>query len=72
MEFLKEKEIETAIHYPTALPNLPAYSNLGYTRNQFPIASALESIILSLPIYPEMSENLIKHVVTSIQEFYQS
>jgi len=29
MSFLKEQNIETAIHYPTALPNLPAYAYLG-------------------------------------------
>ena len=72
LQFLKQKEIETAIHYPSALPNLPAYAYLGYSKNDFPIASKLESVIISLPIYPEMTEDAINYVVTSIKEFYQS
>ena len=68
--YLAEEGIETAIHYPTALPNLPAYQYLGYTRQDFPVGSALESEILSLPIYPELTEEAIVHVARSIEGFY--
>ncbi len=68
--FLKEKGIETAIHYPTALPNLAAYSYLGHSEEEFPIASAYQDQILSLPIYPELTTEMIDHVVESIKKFF--
>lgn len=68
--FLADRGIETAIHYPTALPNLPAYQYLGYKPQDFQIASGLQSEILSLPIYPELKEEMIVYVADSIKEFY--
>jgi len=70
MQFLKEKGIETTIHYPVALPNLPAYSYLGHSRSDFPVASGLEQEILSIPMYPELSENMIAYVAEMIRTFY--
>jgi len=70
MEYLKAKDVETAIHYPTALPNLPAYKYLGYTPAQFPVSTQLQSEILSLPLFPEMTEEMIAYVGAAIQSFY--
>lgn len=70
MEHLKKKGIETSIHYPTALPNLPCYAYLGYTPEEFPVATRLQKEILSLPMYPEMDEDAIMYVADSIREFY--
>ena len=70
MEFLKKQQIETFIHYPTALPNLPAYKYLGYTPADFPVATGLQDQIVSLPIYPEMKEEAIAHVAECIRSFY--
>jgi dTDP-4-amino-4,6-dideoxygalactose transaminase len=70
MLWLKEKGVETAIHYPTALPNLPAYQYLKYTNADFPIANAYQNEILSLPIYPEISEEMIRYVAAVISDFY--
>jgi dTDP-4-amino-4,6-dideoxygalactose transaminase len=71
MEFLKQKGIETAIHYPTALPNLPAYAYLGHTPHDFPVATGLQNEILSLPMYPELEEEQIVYVAEAIKEFYK-
>lgn len=70
MEYLKERGVETAIHYPRALPNLDAYAYLGHTREDFPVASAYEAKILSLPMYPELTESQVDHVVECIRSFY--
>lgn len=67
---LKENGVETAIHYPVALPNMNAYSYLGYTKKDFPIASQYESRILSLPIYPEMTREMVEYVSNSIKSFF--
>jgi dTDP-4-amino-4,6-dideoxygalactose transaminase len=70
IQYLKEQNVETAIHYPTALPNLPAYQYLGYTVNSFPIATKLQEEIISLPMYPELTENQIDYVTNCINQFY--
>ena len=71
-KFLKENGIGTAIHYPTALPNLKAYEYLNYSRSDFPVASAYENKILSLPMYPELSEEMINTVAEKIKLFYSN
>jgi dTDP-4-amino-4,6-dideoxygalactose transaminase len=68
-EYLTEKGIETSVHYPTALPNLPAYRYLGYKPTDFPVATELQDQILSLPMYPELTEELIKYIADSIRAF---
>lgn len=52
---LKEAEIGTAIHYPTPLPLMEAYSHLGYSEGDVPIANGYSKQILSIPMYPEIT-----------------
>jgi len=71
MSFLKDQGIETAIHYPVALPNLPAYKYLGYTPADFPVATRLQQEILSLPMFPELTEEQISYIAGKIRSFYK-
>jgi dTDP-4-amino-4,6-dideoxygalactose transaminase len=71
-EFLKENGVETAIHYPIALPNMNAYKYLNHQFSDFPIASNYQSQILSLPIYPELTENQIEYIVNTIKFFFDN
>ena len=66
-DHLSEKGIETSVHYPTALPNLPAYQYLGYKSSDFPVATELQDQILSMPMYPELTEEMIKYIADSIR-----
>jgi len=70
IEHLKQKGIDTFIHYPTPLPSLPCYEYLGHKPSDFPVATACQPEILSLPIYPEITEEMIAYVAKSIREFY--
>ena len=65
---LARQDIETGIHYPKALPNLKAYSYLCHKPKDFPIASYYQEEILSLPIYPELTEMQIKHVSDCLKD----
>ncbi len=65
-QWLSEKDIETSVHYPTALPNLPAYKYLGHKPEDFPVASSLQDEILSLPMFPELTEEMISYVAENI------
>jgi dTDP-4-amino-4,6-dideoxygalactose transaminase len=70
--FLKSNGIETAIHYPLALPNMLAYKYLSKKPDDFPIASDYQSKILSLPIYPEITVAQINFIVSKIIQFYKN
>jgi dTDP-4-amino-4,6-dideoxygalactose transaminase len=62
--------ISTGLHYPKALPFYPAYDYLGHKPEEFPVAHRNQSRILSLPIYPEMSPELIRYVTDHIKAFF--
>lgn len=66
---LKSKGIQTVINYPTALPFLPCYAPMGHKPSDFPNAHHDQSRILSLPIFPEMTEVHIDAVVEAIRSF---
>ncbi len=68
-EHLKTKGISTGIHYPIALPNLKAYAYLNHTKNDFPEATRASEEILSLPMYPELTESQIRFVAQEIKDF---
>ena len=62
--------VETGIHYPTALPFLGAYRERRFEPAQFPRAFRNQSEILSLPIFPEMTTEMIAYVADAIRGFY--
>jgi dTDP-4-amino-4,6-dideoxygalactose transaminase len=68
--FLKKNGIETGIHYPKALHQHAAYGHLKYREGDFPTAEAAARKILSLPMYPELSERQIEYVRDKIKAFY--
>lgn len=70
-QFLAEKEIGTAIHYPTALPLLPAYKYLNHSAKDFPLAAQYQNEILSLPLFPEITEQQIHYVAEQIKRFFE-
>lgn len=70
-DYLASLNIQTAIHYPTALPNLKAYEYLGHSKGDFPVASAHQDEILSLPLFPELSNEQIEYVCDGIRSFFK-
>jgi len=59
-----------AVHYPTPLPLLPAYRYLKHVATDFPNAVAAQKQILSLPVYPEMTDAMIEYVADAVRRFY--
>lgn len=62
-----EKGIETQIHYPTAMPFMPAYSYMKHQPEDFPAVWKMQQEILSLPIYPELSDEDIHFICSSLE-----
>jgi len=69
--FLKENGIGTGLHYPIPLHLTQAYAHLGYKKGEFPVAEKLANEILSLPMYPELTEEQIDYVCEKIKAFYK-
>lgn len=69
-QYLDEKGIQTAIHYPVALPFMKAYSYLNHKPQDFPVAFQCQREILSLPMYPELLPDQITYIVKSINGFF--
>lgn len=69
---LADAGVTTVLNYPKALPFYPAYSYLGHKPSDFPVAHANQSRILSLPIYPEVSDSAIAYVCDQVKRFYAS
>jgi dTDP-4-amino-4,6-dideoxygalactose transaminase len=70
-EYLSSLGIETSVHYPVILPNMPVYRYLGYKPEDFPVANSMQEEILSLPLFPEMTETQIQFTSDSIKSFYK-
>lgn len=69
-KFLQGRGINTGIHYPVALPFMTAYKYLSHTPDDFPVAYAYQSQILSLPMYPELTVDDINYIVNAIKDFF--
>jgi dTDP-4-amino-4,6-dideoxygalactose transaminase len=70
-KYLEQNGIQTAIHYPVALPNLPAYRHLNHVPGEFPVANSLQDALLSLPVFAELTIEEIDYVCSKIRCFYK-
>jgi dTDP-4-amino-4,6-dideoxygalactose transaminase len=71
-DHLKRREIETAVYYPRGLHEQKCFAYLGYKRGDFCETERATRESLALPIYPEISREAQRYVVSSIAEFFQS
>jgi len=65
---LKERGIGTLVHYPIPLHLQPAFAELGKKRGDFPAAEHAAGEILSIPLFPEMSDAQAEAVIRAIRE----
>ena len=70
MSYLKERGISTGIHYPVPLHLQPAYKNLGFKKGDFPVSEKLADEILSIPVYPELTDEQLNYIVDTIEQFF--
>jgi dTDP-4-amino-4,6-dideoxygalactose transaminase len=67
---LKEQGIGHAVYYPLALHLQPCFAHLGYSRGRLPAAEAAMASVLSLPVYPELTEQQQNTVIAAVKSFY--
>jgi dTDP-4-amino-4,6-dideoxygalactose transaminase len=66
---LAAQGIECAVHYPTPIHRQEAYHWLGLGPGSFPVAESLAPDLLSLPIYPELTDTKVRQVANAIREW---
>jgi dTDP-4-amino-4,6-dideoxygalactose transaminase len=64
---LKAKGVPALIHYPIPIHLQEAYADAGYKAGCFPVAEAVANEILSLPLFPHMTEAQVKDVVAALK-----
>lgn len=69
MKFLADKGVSSAIHYPFAVHTLKGYSDLGYAPGDFPVAEQVASEVVSLPMYPEMTDEMVETVISVVKQW---
>ncbi|MBW2039437.1 MAG: DegT/DnrJ/EryC1/StrS family aminotransferase [Deltaproteobacteria bacterium] len=69
--FLKEKGIQTLIHYPIPIHLQKAYRELGYHKSDLPLIEQSSREVLSLPCFPEMANPEIEEVAETIRRFVE-
>lgn len=69
-QFLADKGIETLIHYPQGLPFTPAYHHKNHSPKHFPVTSILQHEVLSLPVYPGLSNSQVTTVAENIKNYF--
>jgi dTDP-4-amino-4,6-dideoxygalactose transaminase len=70
--FLKSRGINTLVHYPIPVHLQPAYLDLGYPEGNLPASESAANQVLSLPLFPELSQDEIAHVSRVVIEFVQA
>ena len=70
-KFLASRRIGSAIHYPIPIHLSTAGRELGYALGNFPVAERQAKRILSLPVYPELTEPELSAVVRAVRDFYR-
>lgn len=69
--FLLERGIETKIHYPIPIHLQKVCAGLGFPEGSLPETEQQGKRILSLPVYPELTQEQLQHVADSIHAFYK-
>ena len=70
-KFLSDNDIASGLHYPVPLHQQKCFAHLGYKKGDFPVAEELAEQGLSLPMYPELTEEQIQYVSDKIHKFFE-
>ena len=71
MKYLQERGIGCIIHYPIPIHLQKAYASIGWKLGDFPVTERAAPEILSLPLFPTMSDEQVDYVVESVADFWE-
>jgi dTDP-4-amino-4,6-dideoxygalactose transaminase len=70
-KYLSENGINTGLHYPIPLHLQSAYQRYGLTNGSYPITEKVAQEIVSLPMFPQLTEEQMEYVTSKINQFHQ-
>ena len=70
LKYLNQHEIGAGIHYPVPIHLQRTFAAGNFYEGQFPVAEKLCKQVLSLPIYPGMTEAMVSRVCQCVHEFF--
>lgn len=70
-EYLTKEGIASGLHYPVPVHLQQAYAHLGYKEGDFPETEKAAKCNISLPIFPEMTEEETNYVIEKIKEYFK-
>jgi dTDP-4-amino-4,6-dideoxygalactose transaminase len=68
-DFLQERGVGTGIHYPVPIHLQDAAQFLGYRAGELPVTERVANEVLSLPMYPELTDEQVEHVADAVKAF---
>lgn len=68
-KYLQDNGVPTAVHYPRTMPDQPAYQDCGRVISQ-DISRKMTELVVSLPLYPDLTDDLQDHVITTVLKFF--
>jgi dTDP-4-amino-4,6-dideoxygalactose transaminase len=69
LQYLKEKQIGSRVYYPVPMHFQPCYKELGYKEGDFPVSEKACKSVLSLPVYPELTNEMIEYIIDTVKKF---
>lgn len=67
---LKDRGIGSAVYYPLPLHLQPCFAYLGYQEGQFPESERAAKEVISLPVYPELTDAQRDEVIAAVRQFF--
>lgn len=70
MKHLNDSGVGSRVYYPVPMHLQPCYKDLGYKEGAFPISERISKQALSVPVYPELTEEKIEYIISTVREFF--
>jgi len=69
IDHLKREGVGFGIHYPRSIHLQKAYKDLGYNRGDLPVSEKLADTVISIPVFPELSDYEVNRVIEALNKF---
>ncbi len=71
LKYLNDSGIAARVYYPVPLHIQPCYKELGYAKGSLPVAEEMSEKVISLPVYPELTEEKINYITKTVKDFFK-
>ena len=72
MEYLRSHQIGASLHYPLAVHQHTAYADRIRGGDALPVTEQFYQRNLTLPMYPQLSNDAVKHIISTVQNWFQN